>query len=554
MPAGASAARTAPGGPGAEATWAEADKDGYGTSTRRSSKVWHTLDDGRLTEVFYPDLGTPSVRALDFVVSDGRTFAQRDSDAANRRIELLDSRSLTYRQVNVEPGRFRVTKTYVTDPARHVLLVNVRFRSLTGKRLQLHALYDPSLGNDAMDDSGTSSRRAVLATDAGSPVASALIGSPSFVQTSNGYFGTPSDGWEDLKDFRMHARYGSAPNGNVVQTARTRLTGVGDSTRLTLALGFGGSTRTALTGARASLSGGFGSARSDYEAGWQRYLAGLKGVPSSAAGRRTLYSVSVMTLAAHEDKTHLGGYIASPSMPWIWGSSKIENPSGAYHLVWSRDLYQIGTALLAAGDRAGANRAVDYLFLKQQKADGSFPQNSTVDGKEHWTNLQLDEVALPIVLAWQLGRTDRRPLPGPHQEGRGLHRQLPGRALLASGALGEPERVLARHDRGRDRRPRVRRRHRAQERRRRLGRPLRADGGRLAAARGGLDGHDDRALLAAAVLPPPHEGRESQRGHGLQHRRQRADGRPAQGRRSELSRAGPARRQAGERPDRSSTP
>ena len=93
-------------------------------------------------------------------------------------------------------------------------------------------------------------------------------------------------------------------------------------------------------------------------------------------------------------------------MPWIWGSPKIENPSGAYHLVWSRDLYQIATALIAAGDTAGANRALDYLFVKQQKADGSFPQNSTVDGKEHWTNLQLDEVALPIVLAWQLGRTD----------------------------------------------------------------------------------------------------------------------------------------------------
>ena len=87
-------------------------------------------------------------------------------------------------------------------------------------------------------------------------------------------------------------------------------------------------------------------------------------------------------------------------------SEKIENPSGPYHLVWSRDLYQIATALKAAGDTAGANRAVDYLFFKQQKPDGSFPQNSTVDGTPHWTNLQLDEVALPIVLAWQLGRRD----------------------------------------------------------------------------------------------------------------------------------------------------
>ena len=402
----AASAQTAPGGPGADALWAEADKDGYGTSAGTASKVWHTLDDGRLTEVFYPDLGTPSVRALDFIVSDGKTFAQRDSDAANRSVRLLDSRSLTYQQVNEQPGRFRVTKTYVTDPARNVLLVDVRFESLTGKKLDLYAYYDPSLGNDGMDDSGSSSGDALLASDAGSPVSSALVGSPGFVRTSSGYLGTPSDGREDLRDFRMNAAYTSAPNGNVVQTAQTSLTGLTGAQQLTVALGFGGTTGAALTAARASLSGGFATARSAYEAGWHGYMSGLKGVPSSASGQSTLYNVSVMTLAAHEDKTYGGGYIASPSMPWIWGSPKIENPSGAYHLVWSRDLYQIATALIAAGDTAGANRAVDYLFFRQQKADGSFPQNSTVDGKEHWTNLQLDEVALPIVLAWQLGRTD----------------------------------------------------------------------------------------------------------------------------------------------------
>ena len=55
----------APGAPGGAATWTEADKDGYGTSATPASKVWHTLDDGRLTEVFYPDLGTPSVRTLE---------------------------------------------------------------------------------------------------------------------------------------------------------------------------------------------------------------------------------------------------------------------------------------------------------------------------------------------------------------------------------------------------------------------------------------------------------------------------------------------------------
>jgi glucoamylase len=400
----AAPAQTAPGGPGTRAVWTEADKDGYGTAVATASKVWHTLDDGRLTEVFYPDLGTPSVRTLDFVVSDGKKFVQRDGEARNRTIQLLDARSLTYQQVNEEPRRYRITKTYVTDTARNVLLADVRFESLTRRALALYALYDPGLGNDGMDDSGTTSGDALLATDSGSPVASALVGSPAFVRSSNGYLGT-SDGWQDLQDGQLDATYSSAPNGNLVQTAQTPLTGLTGSQQLTLALGFGSATDQALGAAQASLSAGFGAARSAYDSGWHAYLTGLKGVPSSASGEGALYNVSVMTLAAHEDKTHRGGYIASPTMPWVWGTG-LEDPSGAYHLVWSRDLYQIATALIAAGDRDGADRAVDYLFHTQQKSDGSFPQNSTVDGTPHWGNLQLDEVALPIVLAWQLGRTD----------------------------------------------------------------------------------------------------------------------------------------------------
>jgi hypothetical protein len=73
-----------PGVATAATDWTEADKDGYGTSTTTTSKVWHTLDDGRLTEVFYPDLGTPSVRTLEFVVSDGKRFTQRDTQTFRR--------------------------------------------------------------------------------------------------------------------------------------------------------------------------------------------------------------------------------------------------------------------------------------------------------------------------------------------------------------------------------------------------------------------------------------------------------------------------------------
>ena len=42
----------APGAPGAKAIWTPADKDGFGTSKTTASKVWYTLNNGELTEVY----------------------------------------------------------------------------------------------------------------------------------------------------------------------------------------------------------------------------------------------------------------------------------------------------------------------------------------------------------------------------------------------------------------------------------------------------------------------------------------------------------------------
>lgn len=229
---------------------------------------------------------------------------------------------------------------------------------------------------------------------------------PRLVKTSSGYAGR-SGGWIDLRDdFRMDWRYRSAMDGNVVQTGMTSLTGMPGHRSMTLALGFGPHARAASHAARSSLRSGWSIAARAYVRGWRRYVSSLDQMPASASGtpllRRT-YLASVMALAASEDKTYRGAYVASPSMPWAWGTG-LEDPSGPYHLVWSRDLYQIATGLLAAGDRAGAERALTFLFKRQQLPDGSFPQNTEVDGTPHWTSLQLDEVALPLVMAQQLGR------------------------------------------------------------------------------------------------------------------------------------------------------
>jgi glucoamylase len=397
-------AGTAPGAPGAEAWWTPADKDGFGTAASLDSKLWHTLEQGELTEVYYPDLGTPSIRDMQLVVTDGRTFAERERDDTTHKVQLVDRRSLTYRQIDTaKSGAYRIVKTYVSDPGRSTLLVDVRFQSLTGKPYKVYALLDPALSNNGNDDNGTARHGLLLTQDA--KAGSALIASPSFGRTSTGYLDA-SDGWTDLRDdFTMDWTYRSSPDGNVVQTAQTRLDGVRHR-HLQLALGLGADSGAALANARTSMRRGFGAVARAYAAGWHRYVGSLKAPPASAAPYGPEYDVSLMTLAAHEDKTHRGAFIASPTMPWSWGTGFEQPTSGVYHAVWSRDLYQIVTALMAAGDRGAAERALTFLFEHQQKPDGSFWQNTYVDGTPHWTNVQMDEVAFPIVLAWQLGRDD----------------------------------------------------------------------------------------------------------------------------------------------------
>ena len=207
---GAARAADAPGAPGELATWTEGDKDGMGTATSTASRAWLTLDDGELTEVYAPDLSTPSLRDLQFVVTDGKSFAEREREDATHRIVLRDPRSLTYRQVNTaRSGRWRITKTYVTDPRRSAVLVNVRLESLTGRPYKLYALLDPALSNTGDDDVGETRGHALVARD--DKLASALVSEPAPTRVSSGYLGK-SDGWTDLRDdFRMDWAYDRAP-------------------------------------------------------------------------------------------------------------------------------------------------------------------------------------------------------------------------------------------------------------------------------------------------------------------------------------------------------
>ena len=484
----------APGAPGEQSSWTTGAKQGIGTSATTRSKVWFSLADGAMSEVYYPRVDVANVRDLQLVVTDGDTFTDLEGEATTQRTRLLDHSSLSYRQVDTDlDGRYRIVKTYTTDPARDSVVIDVRVESLDGGRYTSYVLYNPALANSGKHDVGRTRGRALLASDTSSdtPVASALVARPAFRATSNGFAGV-SDGLTDLReDHRLDWRYRSAEAGNLVQVGELTAQRRGVSST-TLSLGFAATAPAARRTARTSLRSGFTRLHRAYAAGWARYLRSLDRAPRSVRSSerlRTQYDVAVMTLRAHEDKTYRGANIASLTIPWGQAINADESGVGGYHLVWARDLYQVATAQLAAGDRAAADRSLDYLFDVQQKPDGSFPQNSLLDGTPYWGSLQLDEVALPIVLAGQLGPRRRRHL-APRQEGS----RLPGRPrpLDPAGEVGGGGRLLAQHDRGRDRRPGHRRRPRPHPRRRRVGHPLHRGRRRLAAPRHGLDLHHHR--------------------------------------------------------------
>lgn len=387
-------AQEAPNGPGMLPTWTAGSKEAVGTATSVESKVWFTLQGGILTEVYYPRLDTAEVRTLEFAVSDGKRVWVESKDMVHA-LERVEADVLLYRQTSRDrEGKFKLTKTYVTDPERDALLMDVSFSGPAG--YSLYVLFDPALKNSGYGDTGLSEGDA-LVTHKGD-VAAALIGKPGFVEMSSGFAGT-SDGYTDLLlHHALTEKYAKAETGNVLQAAK--LPSGGD---VVLALGFGKDAEAAVETARKSLSREFAAVRAEYVAGWKEYVRGLRHVDSKY---ERMFELAAMVLKAHEDKTYRGAMIASMSVPWGFAVKASEPTVGGYHLVWARDLYEVATGLLAAGDRAAAERALNYLLTVQQKPDGSFPQNSWLDGKAYWTALQMDEVSYPLILAWQLGRTD----------------------------------------------------------------------------------------------------------------------------------------------------
>ncbi|MGC2237590.1 MAG: glycoside hydrolase family 15 protein [Pyrinomonadaceae bacterium] len=397
----------APNAPGKDAQWASAGKQGVGTSATLESKVWFTLQGGAMTEVYYPDVTTANVHLLQFVAVNSKTGKiETERDDAIHKIDSKYGLNLNFVQINeAKSGEWRINKSYVTDSDRNSVQISVTIIA-KNKDLKFYLYYDPSLANSGMHDTAWTDGGNLLACDGDK--CSALVTYSGFKNTTNGFLGT-SDGLTQLRQKGSFINYQKAENGNIVQfaeleTGKYSLKSLTWNLNKTFVLGFGKTSNEALQTAQATLKEGNTNIGAKYKEGWKNYVETLPKVDEKYQAQ---FNMAAMILKAHEDKTNRGANIASLSVPWGGGENANENNVGGYHLVWSRDLYQVATAYMALGDKAAATRALDFVFNVQQKPDGSFPQNSFLDGKPFWGSLQLDEVAYPLILAYQLGKNDK---------------------------------------------------------------------------------------------------------------------------------------------------
>jgi glucoamylase len=414
----------APGAPGKDAYWATAAKQGIGTSATLESKVWFTLAEGVMTEVYYPDVTVANVHLLQFVVVNPKTKkVETERDDADHEIRVGEN-SLSFTQISsARDQSWTLTKTYTVDPTRSTVLIDIIFSqpfypvdpnvrdTRTGNDIptfDLYVYYDPSLANTGMHDSSWLQNGVLIASDGNKT--SALISKTGFEKATNGFLAS-SDGLTQLRQSGQIQTFDRAENGNVVQVAKlggvpgVTMSAMQVHTHRQIALGFGKNSVEAIATAKASLAKGFNKCLAEYEKGWAEYV---KTLPKVDPRYRVQFNMAAMVLKAQEDKTVRGANVASLTIPWGGGANANEDVGGGYHLVWSRDLYHVFTAYMALGDTAAANRALDFLFNIQQKPDGSFPQNSWLDGKKGWGSLQMDEVGYPLIMAWQLSRFDKQ--------------------------------------------------------------------------------------------------------------------------------------------------
>ena len=329
-------------------TAGDARKQDVATAIGETSRVWFTLARGRLDDVYYPRPDVPCVRALRVRVGDV-------DDEAMDHACVRPHDMVPLLVVETRNAPYEMTKETIADPRSDVVLQRVSWHSAQHRRLRvaLETEREP-VRCGALDRQG----RIVLAADLG--------------------------------------KYAVALAASAPWAACSGLAGELEIAAVTLALGFGHTTRAAAHVAIGAITRGFSSIRDEYVAEWCEWHGQL-----ARRSSRPLWVRSACVLKTLEAKHVDGGRVAALSKPW--GAARPARAWGSYHLVWTRDLVETMGGLIAAGTHDEARQALTFLGVTQ-RPDGHWPQNMTLDGTRVWRGDESDETALPILLVDLLRR------------------------------------------------------------------------------------------------------------------------------------------------------
>ncbi len=377
-------------------TWAHAGKDMVGTSLG-SSRLWFTVAEGIVTEIYYPRIDIPQIKDLGFIIADDLGFWAELRRLGDYQINPPKPYIPAAEIVHRHP-RFIFTLQICPSQRQDVLLL--RYKLEGDASLRPYALLSARLGGDAENNLaavGEHNGRKVLWAEQG-PFSLALMargeaGIDAWGRCSVGCTGE-SDGWQDFnRNGRMTWEYDSAGPGAVALMGEL-------PNQATLALGLGTTMDSAATLAMSSLTKDFSAIWDDQCRAWEAWFDNCH-LPDLPPDLQHMLALSGAVLKVHEDRTYCGAMVASLSIPWGEDSQS----RGGYHLVWCRDLVETAGALVAMSLFEDARDVLRYLIATQQ-ANGHWLQNQWLGGKAFWQGIQLDEAAFPVLLVSALRECD----------------------------------------------------------------------------------------------------------------------------------------------------
>lgn len=390
--------KLAPGAPGLPARWTPASKSGIGKSINSASDVSFTIGNGIVNEVFFPREDIACIRDIEFLVTDGINFFSEEKRDTSHAINWMKEGVPAFHLVNTcKQKKYCIEKEVITDPIRNTLLQQIIFSPSPENKsstLDLYVVLSPHIHNQGAGNDGWEGefKDIKMLFARRGDITLALACSCGFLKCSTGYVGN-SDGFTDLKHHKkMTWEYPAAQNGNIALTGQIDLS---KNNKIVLAVGFGRTPEDAGNNAWASILDGFDLAKEKYIFEWERWQRSLANVKSDRNRLGRKFRTSAAVLRMHESKKFPGGIIASLSIPW--GKAKGDGELGGYHLVWPRDLALSSGGFLELKAKDDVLRILNYVMTTQEK-DGRWSQNMWLEGVPYWNAVQMDQVALAILL------------------------------------------------------------------------------------------------------------------------------------------------------------